>query len=151
MAIILLDGIRRSLPIIRLDGKDYFLLGGTYSRLVNETQTTEMYTEAEEGDFQSVVTDWHRFQMTILAPLSASYISYQASPGSFTFGDLGTLHTTLSKKYPEDGLEYYDVSALENFSGTYTHLVFATFDWEAPHNNDPGLWQVPIKLWGQET
>ena len=150
--LVILNGIQKRLPIVRLDGKDYFLLSGSYQRLHNEKIINERYTEDGSIDRQARATYKHRWQFTVVAPSSVSYITYQhPDPSkSFDFGTLGTIHATMDKLYPEDGLEYYDIDVLEDFSGTYTHYVYAAKEWEAPHGDDPGLWQVPITLWGSD-
>jgi hypothetical protein len=143
------DGIERRIPIIRLDGRDYFVLGGTYQRLHNERIIKEQYTPAGEGDRQVKATSWKRWKMTLIVPQSTSQIN--SSGSGFTFGDINSIHNTLKKQYPDNGLEYYDISALENFGGTYTHYVYAKNDWETPHNNDPGIWEVPVQIWGRNS
>jgi len=143
-----LNGIQQSLPIVRIDGRDYFLMGGTYQRLDNEKIITERYTPAGAIDRQILVTGKARWKFTIMAPLSASYITY--SGGNYIFGDLASLHTSADKVPPNDALAYYDISALGNFGGTYTHYAYLKIDWETPNNDDPGIWQVPTELWGYE-
>lgn len=149
MALITIHGVQFRLPIVRLDGKDYFILGGSYQRLHHEKEVQERYTNAGEADRQVVSTDWLRWQMTLVIPFDSSYASASDGYGGMTFGGLDDLHTTMDKAYPHDGLQFYDISALENFGGTYTHYVYAKAEWETPHNNDPGIWQLPIELWGR--
>jgi len=150
-----IDGLQKRLPIVRIDGKDYFLLGGTYQRLHNEKIISERYTTGGDFDRQAVNTEKKRWKFTIVAPLSATYVSYDMSymPSwkEFDFGDLVTLHTSADKVYPYDGLEYYDIDRLEDFRGTYGSYVYMKLDWEAPMNNDPGIWQVPVELWGRDS
>ncbi len=152
--IINVNGIERRIPMIRLDGRDYFILGGTYQRLHNERMVKEQYTPAGDGERQVQATEWKRWQMTLLVPLLTSQISYSAPSSqfdNFVFGDLDSIHATLAKEYPSNGLEYYDVHVLENFSSSYTHYVYASKEWETPHGNDPGLWEIPINLWGRDS
>jgi len=141
-----INGIRQRLPIVRIDGKDYFLMGGTYSRLDNEKIITERYTPGGEADRQILVTGKSRWKFTIMAPFSASYVTYDI--GGFAFGDLASLHTSAEKVPPNDLLDYYDISALENFGGSRTQQVYMKIEWEVPDRDDPGIWQVPTELWG---
>jgi hypothetical protein len=144
----------KRLPIIRLDGKDYFLLGGTYQRLHNEKIINERYAIDGEFDRQMKNTGKKRWKFTVLVPASISYLSYDIlsdpSIAAFDFGDLATLHTSADKVYPYDGLYYYDIDRFENFTGTYSHYVYMKIDWETPNNNDPGQWQIPVELWGRD-
>ena len=145
-------GIQRRLPIVRLDGKDYFIMSGTYQRLHGEKLIDEKYGRGGGIVRQKTATYKHRWQMTLMVPLSVSYVSYQhPDPGKvFDFGDLATLRASDDKLYPVDGLEYYDVDRLEDFTGSYQHYVYLTKDWETPNADDVGIWQVPITLWGRD-
>jgi hypothetical protein len=142
------------LPIVRIDGRDYFILSGTYQRLYNEKIISERY--ASDGDFDRQVlnTEKTRWKFTILTPFHTSYMSYSVEWEDgftdFSFGDLGTLHASADKVYPQDGLYFFDIDRFENFYGTYSHYVYLKLDWEAPQNNDPGVWQVPVELWGRD-
>lgn len=146
---------RKSLPIVRIDGRDYFLLGGTYQRLHNEKIISERYAIDGGFDRQIMNTGKHRWKFTVLTISSIGTMTYMSSydPSwmQFSFGDLDSLRASADKVYPSDGLEYYDVDCLENFTGTYSHYVYMKVDWESPHNNDVGIWQVPVELWGRDS
>jgi len=152
MAQITINGIQQSIPIVRLDGKDYFVLGGTYQRLRNEKIITDQYTKDGEIDRQKTNTNKTRWKFTLTIPASASYVSSKnlGAGESFDFGDMGTILASSDKVYPYDGLYFYDITANGLFGGTYTSYVYMLMDWESPNNNDPGIWQVPVELWGRD-
>ena len=150
MSIINIQSLTFKLPVIRLDGKDYFITGGTYQKLHNERIITEEYTAAGEISRSVVLTGKHRWQMTLHVPASYTQVGLPADMQSLQVGDRTYLHATLAKEPPSDLLEFYDVVCNGNFSGTYTHLVYLSADWEAPHNDDIGEWVIPISLWGYD-
>lgn len=145
---ITINGIQRRLPIIRLDGRDYFIMGGTYQRLYHEKIINERYTSTGAIKRQIVNTRKIRWRMTLMVP--TSYTQVTVTGGTFNVGDIDTLHASANKMPPNDLLAYYDITAYQNFAGSYTHYVYLKLDWEQPNANDPGVWQVPIELWGYE-
>lgn len=152
MAQIYINGVRKNLPLIRLDGKDYIILSGSYQRLRNEKLITDRYTKDGEIDRQKKNTGKHRWKMTLVIPASSSYLTLRnLQPGeSFDFGDMSTILASDDKVYPQDGLEFYDVSANGMFGGSYTHYVYMNMDWESPYGDDPGIFSVPLELWGRD-
>lgn len=147
----LTSGIHRN-PVIRLDGKDYFILGGTYQKLHNEKIRTDRYTKDGEIDRQEVVTNKNRWKFTIVVPASTSYMHYaEGFDGSgYDFGVVADLRASAAKVWPYNGLYYYDITANEDFSSTYTSYVHMSTDWESLYNNDPFVYQIPVELWGRD-
>lgn len=147
-----INGIRYSVPIVRLDGYDYFILGGTYQRLRHEKIINDRYSKDGEIDRQKKNTGKNRWRMTLVIPLSSSYVNLLSVDAgeSFNFGNMSTILASDDKEYPYDGLYFYDVTSNGIFSGTYTSYVHMMMDWESLWNNDPGIFQVPVELWGRD-
>lgn len=145
---ITIDTTQRRLPLIKLDSNVYFVMSDTYQRLDSEKVIDEKYTLSLNIDRQVQNTGCHRWKMTLLVPLSTSNITYTSEYTGYSFGNLDTLHTTADKVYPYDLIEYWDITKLEDFSGTYSHQVYVRLDWESPFNNDPKTYQIPLELWG---
>jgi len=141
-----------SLPPVKLDGKVYAVLQGTYQRLLNEKQVVERYTANGNIDFQKQNTYKHRWQMTLMVPLSTSYIviGNDCPIVEADFGTLADLQASDDKVAPSSQLQFYDIGNDWDFSGTYNYLVYVTkMDLTQPHM-DLYKWQVPISLWGED-
>jgi len=141
-----IQGEQRRIPVVQLDGKIYFILGGTYNFLHDEKRIQENYLASGEVDRQIQNTGKTRHKFNIIAPSTADLVDVQGA--SWDVGTRDDLHTSADKVPPYDWLEFYDISADQDFSGTYTHYVVMKIDWEVPYNNDPGIWQIPVELWG---
>lgn len=141
-----------AIPPIKLDGKVYTLLQGTYQRMLNEKVTVERYTSKGTIDFQKQNTGRHRWQMTLVVPLSTSYITTGSDcpiPAS-DMGTLADLQATDDKVAPSSQLQFYDIENDWDFSGTYNYLVYMTKMENTQPYHDIYKWQVPISLWGAD-
>lgn len=142
-----------ALPPVKLDGKVYLLLQGTYQRLMNEKQTTARFTSAGGIDFQKQNTYKHRWSFTIVAPRSTSYIVLgEDCPIDLAdFGTLADLQASDDKVAPSSQLQFHDIETDWDFSGTYQYLVYIErMENTQPHQGNIYQWQVPITLWGED-
>jgi len=145
MAQLQIVGIQYSMPIIRIDGKDYFIMGGTYQRLYYEQTITERYTNEAVLERQFANTYYSRWKMTLLVPTEKAEITILGGE-SLDIGLLDDLHQSAESS---DMVEFYDIDCWEQFSPSYIHYVYLNLDWEQPAFNDVSLWQVPVELWGR--
>lgn len=144
-----INTVTLAVPPIKLDGKVYFVMDGTYSRTWSEKQIAEEYTTQGAIDRQMLDTGKYRFKMTLLVVTSTSNV-VQTDGTLANLGSLTNLHTSAAKAAPSDMLDYYDISTNWDFTGDKTHEVYLKLGEETPHNNDIGTWQVPIELWGED-
>lgn len=150
MAIILeLTGEQNKLPAVKLDDKIYFIQRDTYSKVHNEAEITERYTPSGEIDRQKNQTNKHRWNFTLFVPTSYALLDVTGA-ASADIGMLDDLHASAYKVAPSDLLEFWDITCYEDFTGSYTNLVYMSLEPEAPSGNDPSRWQVPVKLWGYD-
>jgi len=149
---VVIDGIQRRLPIVRIDGKDYFIMGGTYQVLPNEREVNEQYDTGGGIDVQVRQTDKWRWVFTLLVPYNSYCVETirDNDNGALDIGYAADLRASSYKTAPDDLLGFYDITAFEDFTGSYTHLVYLQTEWWSPDKDDPGKWQVPVKLWGYE-
>lgn len=140
------------IPPIKLDGKVYVVLQGTYQRLLNEKQITARYTSSGGIDLQKQNTGKHRWMMTLIVPVSTSYLVLTHSPISASdFGTLADLQASDDKVAPSSQLQLYDIENDWDFSGSYNYLVYIDkMENAQPYQNDIYKWQVPISLWGED-
>lgn len=151
MSIVALTGDEKRLPIIRIDGRDYFITGGSYTKLHNEKAfLTEEYTAGGNISRSFVQTYSHRWNMTLRVPLVHTQVQIPSDMSWLLPGDRSYLHASNAKCPPSDLLEYYDVTCQENFSGSESHLVYINLGQEAPHNDDVTIWDIPVTLWGYD-
>jgi len=139
-------------PPVKIDGKVYSVLHNTYQRMLNEKQTVERYTSNGSIDFQKQNTHCHRWQMTLIVPLSSSYVTLSTDcPVSINdIGTLADLQASDDKVAPSSQMQFYDIENEWDFSGTYNYLVYMTrMDNTQPYH-DVYKWQVPISLWGYD-
>ncbi len=141
-----------AIPPIKLDGKVYIVMTGTYQRLKNEKIITARYTDSGGIDLQKVNTEKHRWKMTLLVPTSTSNVT--VSGAAFSSSDMGTvsdLQATFDKMSPDDLLAFYDIDREWVFAGEEPYSVYIdSMDKRPPNNDDIGTWQVPITLWGYD-
>lgn len=137
---------------IKLDGKVYSVVGGSHSFLENEKITTARHTANGGIDFQRIETGCHRLRMTLRVPVSTDYVTVEdADFTSSSMGTLSNLQTTADKLAPSDLLDFYDIDSEWDFSGGVPYNVYMdSINFCTPFNNDIGLWDIPITLWGKD-
>ena len=152
MPSIVVQKVTGALTPIKLDGKIYIVSAGSYSMMENEKIIAARHTANGAIDMQRVETSKHRWSMTLMVPTSTDNVTL--IDASFSASDMGTLsdlQTTCDKLAPSDLLDFYDIDSEWDFSGAVPYNVYVDgLDFQSPNNNDIGLWQVPITLWGKD-
>ena len=95
----------------------------------------------------------HRWVFTLMVPTSTDNVLLRGT-GGLSLGDVGTvddLHATADKVSPSDLIDFYDVTTGWDFSGDKTHQAYVKLGSESPNDNDIGLWQIPVELWGLDS
>jgi hypothetical protein len=148
-ATIALFGEGGGLPPIKLDGYVYFVVSGTYQFTHNEKIISEDYTSSGNMDRQTQNTRKHRWAMTLKVPRTSQNVELKQGTLE-SIGNITTLRASSDKEPPDDFLALYDIITNWDFSGDNTHRVYLLKEAEQPNNDDIGILQVPIQLWGMD-